>query len=61
MRRMTVDKLTQVNGHWTRMHWRVDNRSRQKKIEFETLEARYDQNLKDALFSRDQLKQVASR
>lgn len=61
MRRMTVDKLTQINGHWTRMHWTVDNRSRQKKVEFETLEARYDQNLSDALFSRDQLKQVASR
>src|SRR5205085_7049441 len=32
MRRMTVDKLAQVGGHWTRMRWTVDNRARQKKI-----------------------------
>jgi Outer membrane lipoprotein-sorting protein len=61
MRRITVDKLAQVAGYWTRMHWMVDNRAKQKKIEFETLEARYDRNLSDALFSRDQLKQIAAR
>ena len=61
MRRITVDKQAQVNGRWTRMHWTVDNRARQKKIEFETLDARYDQNLSDALFSRDQLKQSATK
>ncbi|HEY9232451.1 MAG TPA: outer membrane lipoprotein-sorting protein, partial [Blastocatellia bacterium] len=61
LRRMTVDKLAQINGRWTRMHWTVDNRARQKKIEFETLEARYDQNLSDALFTREQLKQIATK
>ena len=61
MRRITVDKLAQIGGHWTRMHWTVDNRARQKKIEFETLEARYDQNLSDTLFTRDQLKKIATR
>lgn len=61
MRRITVDKFTQIGGHWTRMHWTVDNRARQKKIEFETLEARYDQNLSDALFTRNQLKKIAIR
>jgi Outer membrane lipoprotein-sorting protein len=61
LRRMTVDKLAQINGRWTRMHWMVDNRARQKKIEFETLEAHYDQKLSDALFTREQLKQIASR
>lgn len=61
LRRMTIDKQAQVNGHWTRMHWTVDNRARQKKIEFETTEARYDQNLSDALFTRDQLKQSATK
>ena len=50
-----------VNGHLTRMRWTVDNRARQKKVEFETVEARYDQNLGDALFTRDQLKQIATR
>lgn len=61
MRRITVDKFAQISGHWTRMHWAVDNRARQKKIEFETLEARYDQNLSDTLFTRDQLKKIATR
>jgi hypothetical protein len=61
MRRMTVDKHAQIGGHWTRMRWTVDNLARQKKIEFETLEARYDQNLSDALFTRDQLKKIATR
>jgi hypothetical protein len=61
MRRITVDKFAQIGGHWTRMHWTVDNRARQKKIEFETLEARYDQNPSDTLFTRDQLKKIATR
>ena len=59
MRRMTVDKLSEVGGHLTRMHWTVDNRAKQKKVEFETLNASYDQNLSDALFSHDQLKKIA--
>jgi len=61
MRRITVDKFAQIAGHWTRMHWTVDNRAKQKKLEFETLEARYDQNLSDALFTRDQVKKIATR
>jgi hypothetical protein len=61
MRRISVDKSATVGGHWTRMRWSVDNRAKQKKIEFETLDARYDQNLGDAVFTRDQLKKVAAR
>ncbi|MEN3336051.1 MAG: hypothetical protein V7641_5416 [Blastocatellia bacterium] len=61
MRRIAVDKLAQIGGHWTRMRWTVDNRARQKKLEFETLDARYDQNLSNALFTRDQLKKIATR
>ena len=60
MRRLTVDKQAQVGGHWTRMHWTVDNLSKQKKVEFETLDAKYDQNLSDTTFTRDQLKKVAA-
>jgi hypothetical protein len=61
MRRLTVQRAEQVAGHWTRMRWTVDNPARQKKIEFETLEARYDQNPSDALFTREHLKKLASK
>ena len=61
MRRMTVDRYEQVGGQWTRKHWTVDNRAKQKKLEFETLDAAYDKNLSDALFTRDQLKKIAAR
>jgi Outer membrane lipoprotein-sorting protein len=61
MRRIAVDKLSEVGGHSTRMRWTVDNRARQKKIEFETLNVTYDQNLGDALFSRDRLKKIAMK
>jgi outer membrane lipoprotein-sorting protein len=61
VRRLTVERAEQVAGHWTRMVWKVDNIARQKKIEFETLEAKYDQNLSDALFSRDRLKKLSKQ
>lgn len=60
-RRLTVDKLEQVAGHWTRMQWTVDNVARQKKIKFETLSAKYDDSLNDALFTREHLRKIASK
>ena len=61
MRRLTVERAEQVAGHWTRMLWKVDNLARQKKIEFETLEAKYDQNLSDSIFSRENLKKISKQ
>ena len=61
VRRLSVERAEQVNGHWTRMLWRVDNPARQKKIEFETLEAKYDQNLSDSIFTRENLKKISKR
>jgi len=61
MRRLTIDRMEQIAGHWTRMRWTVDNLARQKKIVFETLEAKYDQNLSDAIFAREHLKKIASK
>lgn len=58
MRRLTIDRMEQVAGHWTRMRWTIDNLARQKKILFEVLEAKYDQNLSDAIFTREHLKQI---
>jgi hypothetical protein len=60
-RRMTVDKQGQIGGHWERLHWTVDNRAKEKKVEFETLDAKYDQNLSDALFTRENLKKIATK
>ena len=60
-RRLTVSKSDQLAGHWTRTVWSIDNRARQKKIDFETIDAKYDQNLSDSVFTREHLKKLASR
>jgi hypothetical protein len=60
-RRIKVDEMKQIDGHWTRMRWTVDNRARQKRIEFETAQARYDQKLEPSLFTMQHLKKIASR
>ena len=60
-RDLSVSKTAQVAGYWTRMRWTIDNRARQKKIDFEALDVGYDQGLKDAIFTREHLKKIASR
>lgn len=60
-RSITVNEARQIDGHWTRTRWTVDNRSRGKKIDFQTVEAKYDQNLNDSIFSREHLKTKAKR
>ena len=60
-RRLAVSKFEQVAGHWTRIKWSIDNPARQKKINFEAVNVKYDQNLNDSLFSREHLKKTASR
>jgi hypothetical protein len=60
-RRITVDKLEKTGQYWTRMKWAVDNVARQKKVEFETLSVKYDQNIPDAIFSRENLKKISVR
>ena len=60
-RRLAVRKLEQIAGHWTRMAWSIDNRARQRKIDFEAVDVKYDQNLSDSIFTREHLKKIASR
>jgi len=60
-RRLTVSKTEQMAGHWTRTAWSIDNRARQKKIDFEASEVKYDQNQGDSVFTREHLKKIASR
>jgi hypothetical protein len=60
-RKITMDKVEQIEGHWTRMKWTVDNIARKKNIVFETESAKYDQSLNDSIFTRENLKKLASR
>lgn len=60
-RRLTVSKSDQLAGHWTRTAWSIDNRARHKKIDFEAIDVKYDQNLSDSVFTREHLKKLASR
>jgi hypothetical protein len=60
-RNLIVSKTDQVAGRWTRMRWTIDNRARQKKIDFVAVDVRYDQNLRDSIFTREHLKKIASR
>jgi hypothetical protein len=60
-RRITVDEAETRAGYWTRLRWTLHNLARRKTIEFETLGAKYDQNLSDAIFTRQHLKEVASK
>jgi hypothetical protein len=61
VRVLTVSKTEQVAGHWTRLRWTIDNLARHRKIIFEAVDVRYDQNLKDSIFTREHLKTIASR
>ncbi len=60
-RSLIVSKTEQVARRWTRTRWTIDNRARGKKIDFEVVDVSYDQNLKDAIFTREHLKKIASR
>jgi hypothetical protein len=60
-RQITVNDAGLVAGHWTRLKWTLDNRARQKKIDFETTDAKYNQGLSDSIFTRQHLKEVATR
>lgn len=60
-RQLTVSKTDQIAGRWTRIAWSIDNRARQKKIDFDAVDVKYDQNLSDAIFTREHLKKIASR
>ena len=61
IRRVSIDEAKQVDGHWTRMQWTIENRARQKTIEFKVLNVTYDQKLGASLFTQEHLKSLASR
>jgi hypothetical protein len=60
-RRMTVQKMELIAGHWTRKEWTLENPVRGKRLEFVALEVQYDPKLADSIFSREHLKKIASK
>jgi hypothetical protein len=58
-RRVTITKSEQVNGHWLRAKYTIDNPVRKKKLDFEVKDVKFDQNLSDAIFTREHLKKTA--
>jgi hypothetical protein len=60
-RNLIVRKTEQIAGHWTRTQWTIDNRARQRKIDFSVSEPVYDRGISDSLFTREHLKKIASR
>jgi hypothetical protein len=60
-RRMTAERVDQVDGIWTRTRWTMDNPARNKRIVFQALRVVYNRTLGDSLFSRENLKKLSSR
>ncbi|MEW6125428.1 MAG: outer membrane lipoprotein-sorting protein [Acidobacteriota bacterium] len=60
-RRVSITKNEQVNGHWTQMHYAIDNLARKKKLDLEIKEVRYDQNLSPQIFTRENLKKLTMK
>jgi hypothetical protein len=58
-RRLTIDKIENSGGYWTRRTWLVENPARSKTIKFEALEAEYDRPIAESVFSRDHLKKIS--
>jgi len=58
---LVVTKSDQIDGHWSRISWTIDNRDRQKLVDFEAVQTKYDSNLSDAMFTREHLKKISSR
>jgi len=58
---LIVNKTEQIAGYSTRTKWTIDNRARQRKIDFSVVEASYDRDLSDSIFTREHLKKIASR
>jgi hypothetical protein len=60
-RRITVTKAESISGIWTRTQWTIDNQEQHKKIDFDAVDVKYNQNLPSSIFTKDHLKEVASR
>jgi len=60
-RRLDVLKTESIGGYPTRVRWSIENQARERKIDFEATDVKYDQNLPDTIFTREHLKKIASK
>jgi hypothetical protein len=61
VRRVNITKSEQINGNWIRTKWTMDNLLRKKKLDFEIKEVKFNQNLNEAIFSREHLKKTSTK
>lgn len=61
VRRVNVTKSEQINGNWIRTKWTLDNLLKKKKLDFEIKEVKFNQNLSNAIFTREHLKKTATK
>jgi hypothetical protein len=60
-RRVNITKSEQINGNWIRTKWTMDNLLRKKKLNFEIKEVKFNQNLSEAIFTREHLKKTSTK
>jgi hypothetical protein len=53
--------MEQVDGNWLRWQWKVDNPEQHKVIDFQVVDAKFNQNLPESMFSRESLKTSSSK
>jgi len=58
-RRVKITKSEQISGHWLRAKYTIENPVRKKNLDFEVKEVKFNQNLSDAIFTREHLKKTA--
>lgn len=61
VRRVNITKSEKINGNWIRTKWTMDNLLRKKKLEFEIKEVKFNQNLSEAIFTREHLKKTSTK
>jgi hypothetical protein len=61
VRRVNITKSEQINGNWIRTKWTMDNLLKKKKLDFEIKEVKFNQNLSEAVFSREHLKKTSTK
>jgi hypothetical protein len=60
-RRVNITKSEQINGHWIRTKWTMENPVKKKHLDFEIKEVKFDQNLSAAIFTREHLKKTTMK
>jgi hypothetical protein len=59
--KLAVARFMQIGGSWLRSQWTIDNQEQHKKIDFQAIDAKLNQNLPESMFTRDYLKKSAAK